>query len=64
MPHAPRPRPSLLSQRTAFVLLLALLAACAVAVLTWLRWKNTPEAILAGLGVLGGGLRFFDWLIT
>lgn len=63
MPRAPRPRSGLLSQRTAFVLLLATLAACAIAVLTWLHQKNAPEAILAGLAALGGGVKFFDWLI-
>lgn len=54
----------LLSLRTAFVLLLALLAASAAAGLTWSSRRNLAEAVLAGLFVLGGGIRFFDWLIS
>jgi len=26
--------------------------------------RNAAEAALAGLAVLGGGTRFFDWLIS
>jgi hypothetical protein len=54
----------LLSLRTAVVLLLALLAASAAAGLTWSSRRNLAEAALAGLAVLAGGIRFFDWLIS
>jgi hypothetical protein len=50
--------------RTAFILLLALLAASAAAGLTWFSRRNAAEATLAGLAVLGGGIKFFDWLIA
>ena len=58
------PSSGLLTLRTAFVLLLALLAASAATGLTWLSRHNVAEAALAGLAVLGGGIRFFDWLIS
>jgi hypothetical protein len=59
------PTPSgLLTLRAAFVLLLALLAAAAAAGLTWLSRRNAAEAALAGLATFGGGIRFFDWLIS
>jgi hypothetical protein len=54
----------LLTIRTTIVLLLAILAAATAAVLTWLTRHEAAEAVLAGLGVLAGGIRFFDWLIT
>lgn len=58
------PSSGLLSLRTAFVLLLALLAASAAAGLTWSYRRNLAEAVLAGLAGLGAGIRFFDWLIS
>jgi hypothetical protein len=54
----------LLTLRSAFVLLLALLAADAAAWLTWLSRRSAAEAALAGLATLGGGIKFFDWLIS
>jgi hypothetical protein len=64
MSQRPAPSPGLLSLRTAFVLLLALLAASAAAGLTWFSRRNVAEAALAGLVGLGGGIKFFDWLIS
>ena len=64
MSHPPASSSGLLSLRTAFVLLLALLAASAAAGLTWSSRRNLADAALAGLAVLGGGIRFFDWLIS
>jgi hypothetical protein len=64
MSQPPAPSSGLLTLRTAFVLLLALLAAGAAAELTWLSRRNAAEATLAGLAVLVGGIRFFDWLIA
>ena len=52
----------LLTIRAAVVLLVAILAAAAG--LRWLTRGNTAEAILAGLSVLAGGIRFFHRLIT
>lgn len=54
----------LLTIRATVVLLLAILAAATAAALTWLTRHDAGEAVLAGLGVLAGGIRFFDWLIT
>ncbi len=64
MSQRPAPSCGLLTLRTAFVLLLALLAAGAAAMLTWFSRRNAAEAALAGLAILGGGIRFFDWLIS
>ena len=54
----------LLTIRATVVLLLAIMAGATAAGLTWLTRRNAAEAVLAGLGVLAGGIRFFDWLIT
>jgi hypothetical protein len=64
MPERPEPAGGLLSLRTAFVLLLAVLAAGIAALLTWVTRRSAAEAALAGLTVLAAGIKFFDWLIT
>lgn len=64
MPRRLDPPPGLLTIRTAFVQLLAVLAGGCTGGLTWLAEHDAAVAALAGLGVLGGGIRFFDWLIT
>jgi hypothetical protein len=64
MSQPPAPSSGLLNLRTAFVLLLALLAASTAAGLTWSSRRNLAEAALAGLAGLGAGIRFFDWLIS
>ena len=56
--------PSLLSVRTAIILLLAVLAAAVAAGLTWLSRHDAAEAALVGLGTLAAGAKFFDWLIA
>jgi hypothetical protein len=60
----PKPHDPLLTIRTAFVLLLALLAASVAAGLMCFSRRDAAEAALAGLTVLGGGIKFFDWLIA
>jgi hypothetical protein len=64
MRQHPDPPRGLLTIRATFVLLLAVLAASVAAGLTWAARRNAAEAALAGFAVLGGGIRFFDWLIT
>jgi len=64
MSRRPDFSPGLLTIRAAFVLLLAVLAASVTAGLAWAARRNAAEAVLAGLAVLGGGIKFFDWLIT
>jgi hypothetical protein len=46
------------------VLLLAVLAASVAGGLTWSAHHSPAEAALAGLAVLAGAIKFFDWLIT
>jgi hypothetical protein len=64
MRQRPDPPRGLLTLRAAFILLLAVLAGSVAAGLTWVARRNIAEATLAGLAVLGGGIRFFDWMIT
>jgi hypothetical protein len=55
---------ALLTLRTTLVLLLSVLAAVTAAGLTWLCKRDAAEAILAGLGALAAGAKFFDLLIA
>jgi hypothetical protein len=64
MTRRPDPNSGLLTIRTMFVLLLAVLAGGCTGGLAWLAGHNPPESALAGLAALGGGIRFFDWLIA
>ena len=64
MSRRPASPSGLLTIRAAFILLLAVLAAGVTAGLTWAARRNAAEATLAGLAVLAGGIRFFDWLIS
>jgi hypothetical protein len=64
----PRPRnggppTSLLSARTALVLLLALITGAVAATLTLLAGRQPAEAALAGLAAAGAGVMFFHKLI-
>lgn len=51
---------TVLSLRTAIVLLLASLAGVTGGVLVWLGHQNTAEAVLAGLVTGAGAVTFFD----
>jgi hypothetical protein len=64
MRQRPDPPRGLLTIRAAIVILLAVLAGSVTAGLTWAARRNAAEAALAGLAVLGAGIRFFDWLIS
>jgi hypothetical protein len=59
-----RPDSGLVGVEAIFVLQLAILAASVTIGLTWFARHNAAEAVLAGLAVLGGGIRFFDWLLA
>jgi predicted lysophospholipase L1 biosynthesis ABC-type transport system permease subunit len=57
-------RDSLLSLRVTTIMLLATLSGVAAGVLTYLSGQPTATAILLGLGVGAGAVKFFDWLIA
>lgn len=54
---------ALLSVRTVVILLLALLPTAAATTLIALTTHSAAELAMAGMPVLAGGIRFFDWLI-
>ncbi|MGH3869659.1 MAG: hypothetical protein ACRDQ4_26870 [Pseudonocardiaceae bacterium] len=55
--------PSLLSVRTALILLLGVLGGAAVTALTALAERNLTGAVLAGLAAAGGAIVFFHKVI-
>ncbi|MFD6532747.1 hypothetical protein [Streptomyces sp. NPDC060184] len=55
---------SLLPLRTALILLLAALSGLAAGTLSWLAGEGSPRSVLAGLGVAGLAIPFFDRLIA
>jgi hypothetical protein len=58
------PSGGLLELRSAVILALAILAAFVVGTLTHFAGRGLAEAILAGLGALGGSIFIFDRAIT
>ena len=55
---------ALLPIRTAVILVLAVLTGTAVAGLLLLDGQSLAAAVLAGLGALAAGIKFFHWLIS
>ncbi|HYZ38486.1 MAG TPA: hypothetical protein VE673_17520 [Pseudonocardiaceae bacterium] len=55
---------SLLTQRSALILLLAVAAALTVSALLLLGGYTPALAALGGLGTLAGAVKLFHWLIT
>jgi membrane associated rhomboid family serine protease len=57
-------RDCLLTQRTALIFLLAVLAAATVSSVLLLGGYTPAQGALGGLGALAGAVKFFHWLIS
>ncbi|WIV60739.1 hypothetical protein [Amycolatopsis nalaikhensis] len=54
---------SLLTIRTALILLCAVLSGAAIGILTGLARHSPYEGVVVGIVTMAGAIRFFHWLI-